>query len=169
MRLASVLSAAALASSVLGDGNSIRKAIKTTGHDTTALGDVVSAWPGDVLGALPVVGKAVGLFVALKRGSRTARASAPLSFDEALGVATATGDLTSAVNKTLAALVVARPKFDYLLVTPLILVTLDVQRRAANDFGGKVVAKVPKELRPIARQLIKGIDDDFETAIDAYH
>ncbi|EQL03211.1 Cell wall galactomannoprotein [Ophiocordyceps sinensis CO18] len=163
MRLASVLSAAALASSVLGDGNSIRKAIKTIGHDTTALGDVVSSR------ALPVVGKAVGLFVALKRGSRTARASAPLSFDEALGVATATGDLTSAVNKTLAALVVARPKFDYLLVTPLILVTLDVQRRAANDFGGKVVAKVPKELRPIARQLIKGIDDDFETAIDAYH
>ncbi|KAM4054344.1 hydrophobic surface binding protein A domain-containing protein [Hirsutella rhossiliensis] len=170
MRVASVVvSASALAGSVLGDGNTIRNAMKTIGRDTAALGDAVSSWSGDLLGALPIVGKAGGLLVALKHGAHTADVSTPLSFDEALTVATATGDLASTVNKTLDALVSARPKFDHLFVTPLILITLDVQRGASNDFSSKVVGKVPKELQSIARQLIKGIDDNFGAAIDAYH
>lgn len=170
MRAASLfVSAAALAGSVLGDGNTIRNAMRTVSRDTVALGDAVSSWSGGPLGVLPIAGKAGGLLVALKLGAKTAKESTPLSIEEAVDVYTATQDLSSAVNKTLNALVEARPKFDQLLVTPVILITLDIQRGAANDFSNRVVEKVPENLQSTARTLVRSIDEDFARVVDAYH
>lgn len=171
MRVASLLiSATALAVTVLSDGNAIRNAIKIIDRDTTDLGNTVSSWPGSLLGAVPIAGKADDLRQALEDGAHTAEVSAPLSYDEAVAVYQATGELNGTVNKTLSALIAAKPKFGRLpFGTTIMLNTLNVQRGAAKGFSNKVLTKVPKELQLIAKQIVKGIDDSFERVIDAYH
>ncbi|KJZ80095.1 hypothetical protein HIM_00809 [Hirsutella minnesotensis 3608] len=163
-----LLSAAALAGSVLADGESIRNAMKKISDDTAALGNIVSGWPGDPLGAFPIAIRTGGLLHTIKQGTSVAEESKPLSTDEALQVATSTQDLSKAVNKTLVALIDARPKFANFLATPLIRLSLHSQRDAAKEFSDKVIEKVPKDLQSVAQSLVKGIDDGFEKAIDEY-
>lgn len=169
MLLANVVSVVALAATALADGASITAAMTAIKADTTHLGDTVSAWGGDIFGVLTIAGESLGLLEALKKGSRTASKSAALTQDEALGIASATTELGAQVNRTLEAIIAAKPKFDHLIVvSPVILFNLEAQRKATADFSGKIVAKVPAELKPIAEQLIQPIDDGFAKAIAKY-
>ncbi|PHH89535.1 hypothetical protein CDD83_5821 [Cordyceps sp. RAO-2017] len=163
-----LLPLALLASSVVGDGNTIRVAMKRITGDTADLGKTVSSWHGDLFGALPVVGKAAALLASLKHGTHTARASTALTTDETLVIATSTQELSDQVNKTLQAVIDAKPKFDHLFVSPLIHLTLEVEKGAADDFSNALLKKVPKDLQSIAEELIKGIMNNFQKALDAY-
>lgn len=110
----------------------------------------MSACSGSVLSVLPVVSRVGALLVALEHGAHTARVSTPLSVDEALSVA-------------------ARPKFDALHLGPVVAVGVRVERAAAADFISHVVDKVPADLRPLAMELVKSIDDSFERTVKALH
>ncbi|POR35510.1 Uncharacterized protein TPAR_04291 [Tolypocladium paradoxum] len=170
MLLTNVLSVVALgAATVLADGKAIMAAMNTIKADTAHLGATVASWRGDLLGVLAIAGESFGLLDDLKKGSRTADRSAPLTQDEALAIATVTADLATEVNKTLSAIIVAKPRFDRLLiVSPIILINLEAQQKATADFSAKVVAKVPKDLQAIAQSLIQPINDAFKKAIARY-
>ncbi|PNY29126.1 Uncharacterized protein TCAP_00951 [Tolypocladium capitatum] len=173
MLLANVLPVVALAATtVLADGKAITAAMATIKADTVQLGASVSSLAGDlldVLTVLPIAGESLGLLADIKKGAEVADKSAPLTQDEALGLASVTVDLAAQVNKTLEILIAAKPKFDGLLVvSPIIFLNLEAQREATTDFGNKVVAKVPKDLQAIAKGLMQPIDDGFNEVIAAY-
>ncbi|QPH16071.1 hypothetical protein C2857_000617 [Epichloe festucae Fl1] len=157
---------------VAADGKekeAITHALGLINTQTADLGSAVANWKGDLLGALPITTKSAQLLEQLRRSRRTADASRPLSTDEALAVAVATGDLSRVVQATLGTIVDNKPRFDKLLVlSPVVLLNLELQRGATADFSDAVVRKVPEGLKTIAQGLIKPIDDAFAAAIDKY-
>ncbi|GAB0138204.1 hypothetical protein EsDP_00006445 [Epichloe bromicola] len=160
----------ALAAPAPADGKeAITHALGLIKTQTADLGSAVTHWRGDLLGALPITAKSAELLEQLKRSRRTADASRPLSTDEAFAVAVATGDLSQVVQATLRTFVDNKPRFDkHLILSPVVLLNLRLQRDATADFSDAVVRKVPEDLKDVARGLIKPIDDAFAAAIDKY-
>ncbi|KAG5983960.1 hypothetical protein E4U55_006570 [Claviceps digitariae] len=150
-------------------GQAITAALTTIQNKTTDLGTAVSSWNGHLLTALPITLTATDLLTHLHHATSTAHASPPLTVDGALAVALATGSLSPVVQSTLRTIVRNKPRFDALLVlSPVVLLQLELQRRATADFSDAVVDKVPGNLKGVARGLIKPIDDAFGEAIEAY-
>ncbi|KAK4134439.1 putative antigenic cell wall galactomannoprotein [Trichocladium antarcticum] len=169
MRLVTLLAPLAFAASVLADGQAIAGALAKTDTATAKLGAAVSKWRGDLLGALPIVAESTGLLTTVKKGTKTAENSEPLDFDGTLAVAHATQKLTGTVNSTLTALINAKPKFDKLRMSPLIFITLELQKKATNDMSDAIIAKVPEQLQALARDIVAPIAASFEVALDVYH
>lgn len=69
---------------------------------------------------------------------------------------------------TLETVIRAKPDFDRLLLRPVILLNLELQRDLTEDFSDAVIAKVPDELQANAKELVKGIGESFEKAIKTY-
>ncbi|EFY96652.1 hydrophobic surface binding protein A family protein [Metarhizium robertsii] len=169
MRLTPILSIMALAATAIADGKAITDAMASIKTKTTDLGATVSNWKGDLLGALPITVKSTQLLKEIKTASKTAEQSAMLTTEEALAVAGATTDLSKAVTASLQIIVDAKPKFDRLIIlSPVVLLNLEMLQDATDDFSGKVVSKVPEALQGIAQGLIKPIEDAFAAAIDKY-
>ncbi|OAQ59593.1 antigenic cell wall galactomannoprotein [Pochonia chlamydosporia 170] len=169
MRLTPLVSIMALAATAIADGKAITDAMAKINTQTADLGTTVKNWKGDLLGALPITVKSTQLLKQIKSAAKVADKSAPLSFDEALAVAGATGDLSKTVQATLQTIVDTKPKFDKLIIlSPVVLLNLELEQDATDDFSGKVVSKVPEALQAIAQGLIKPIDDAFAAAIDKY-
>lgn len=168
MRLSLLPTLAALAATVLADGAAIVSAIDAIDKSTVALGSGITSWNGKLLGALPIVGSSTKLLIDVKKGTKTAEQSEPLTNDEAFQVAFATINLAADVNVTLGAIIEAKPKFDKVLLSPVILGNLKIQQGATEEFSGAVIDKVPAELQDIAKQLVGGIADSFDQAIEAY-
>jgi len=167
MRLFTALAAAAalLSSTVLAD---IAAAITTITADTVALNDTVASWDGNLLGALPITVQSAQLLSAIDSGTRTAKQAAPLTDLEAFSIAGLTSTLAQDVASTLDTIVAAKPHFDHLLLSPAILLNLQLEKKATDDFSAAVVEKVPEELRQVASSIVAGIDASFDKAIGAY-
>ena len=147
----------------------IPAALDSIAKDTVALNETVAHWNGLPLSLLGIVSKSSTLLNEIKKGTKTADASDPLTFDEALSVATGTTALATDVHQTLDTIVATKKKFDfYLIVSPILKKTLKDQRAATVDFSDAVIAKVPENLREVAKNLIQPIYDDFDKAIAAY-
>lgn len=143
--------------------------IKKVDSSVGALGDTVVAYKGGLLGAVPILEKSVNLLIDINKGTKDTENSAPLTLDEAFGVASATIDLVATVNSTLQAVIDRKPDFDKLLViSPIILGNLELQKSATDKFSAAIVEKVPVEAQPIAEELIAEIEASFEAALDAY-
>ncbi|KAK2589952.1 hypothetical protein QQS21_012374 [Conoideocrella luteorostrata] len=159
----------ALAATAIADGKVITDAMATIKTKTADLGTTVANWKGDLLGALPITIKSAELLKQLKQSTKAAEKSAALTTEESLAVAGATGDLAKVVQSTLKTITDNKPRFDKLIIlSPVVLLNLELQHDATEDFSSTVVSKVPAELRPIASGLIKPIDDAFNAAIEKY-
>ncbi|KAG6002889.1 hypothetical protein E4U21_002711 [Claviceps maximensis] len=151
------------------DGKTITAALAAIQNKTTDLGSAVSAWDGHLLGVLPITSTSSHLLSQIKHATSTAQASDPLTLDGALAVALATGSLSAVVQATLRIIVDNKHRFDKLLiVSPVVLLELELQRHATAKFSAAVVDKVPVSLRGVAQGLVKPIDDAFGAAVDAY-
>ncbi|KZZ94276.1 Cell wall galactomannoprotein [Moelleriella libera RCEF 2490] len=163
------MAALSSATAVLADGKTITDALATIQAKTTDLGAAVSNWRGDLLGALPITFKSTELLTTLKQATRDAEASGVLTLEESLAVASATDELSKTVVSTLQTIVDTKPKFDRLIIlSPIVLLNLELEKGATEDFSATVVSKVPQDLKPVAEGLIKPIDDAFAAAIDKY-
>lgn len=163
-----LLSVALLARSVLADGAAIVSALQTITADTIQLNETVSSWNGGLLGTLPIIVQSTALLEAINNGTKVAEASANLTLLEAFAVAEATLTLAADVNQTLATIEAARPKFDDLLLGPVILLNLELEKSATDKFGAAVSEKVPSDLQSTAAGLVAEIDAGFDVAIAAY-
>ncbi|KAK0384872.1 hypothetical protein NLU13_7350 [Sarocladium strictum] len=161
------LSAVALAIQVVSAAT-ILDSIHEVDGSTGALGSSVKSWKGNFLGTLPIIGASTVLLGDINDGTKTAKASAPLTLDEALDVAGATISLGDTVNSTLQAVIDRRPDFQKLLLGPVILGTLEMQKSATDRYTAAVLEKVPQEAQAIARDLIGDIESSFQKALDAY-
>jgi hypothetical protein len=168
MLLSKVFALAGLASTALASGASIIAAMDSISNSTKALNKTIASWDGRVLGVCPIVVKSTQLLLDIKNGTEVAHASANLTFSEAVQVASATTSLATVVNSTLTTIIKAKSKFDKLLLSPVILVTLELQKGATDDFSAAVIEKVPASLQATAKGLVKPISDAFSKAIDKY-
>ncbi|RMY14775.1 hypothetical protein D0867_07037 [Hortaea werneckii] len=157
-----------LASTVYADGAAILKSLDEISASTNKLNDAVVSFKGDFPGALPIAADSIALLEDIKSGTKTAKASDPLTFDETIKVAGATFSLQSTVNMTLANIEDAKPKFDKLLLSPVILGNLKLDKSATDDFSMAVTEKVPENLQATAEQLTAGFDAAFDEAIATY-
>ncbi|KAF4959119.1 hypothetical protein FSARC_10832 [Fusarium sarcochroum] len=167
MRL-SLLPLVALAGSALASGDTISAAIDNISNATLALNKTIATWPKTLIGTLPITTKSTLLLAEIHRGTVVARDSEPLSLDETLQVAKATSQLGADVNITLETVIAAKPSFDKLLLSPVILLNLELQRNLSIDFSEAVVSKVPADLQDKAKALVQGIDDSFAQAIQKF-
>ena len=162
-------SIALLARTVLGDGAAIYDALATINTNTLDLQSKVQSWSGGLLGTLPIIVESTELLAAIKNGTRTAESSAPLSAIEAITVAGETVTLSNSVTSTLSTIVQNKPRFDKLLLSPVILLNLQLEKQATDQMSSAIIAKVPEELQATAQSLIAPIDAAFDQAIDAYN
>jgi hypothetical protein len=169
MKLTTLLATLSLTGTALADGASIVAALTTVDSTTSKLGTAVSTWKGTILGTLPIITESTALLVEVKKGTKTAEQSAALDVPATLDVATATNKLVTSVNTTMSALIAAKSKFDKLLLTPLIFVNLELQKKATGEMSEAIIAKVPAELQELARGLVAPIEKSFELALDEFH
>jgi hypothetical protein len=167
MRL-SLLPLVALAGCAFASGDTISTAIDNIFNATLALNKTIATWPQTLLGTIPITTKSTLLLTAIHNGTLVARESEPLSLEETLQVAKATSELSNDVSLTLETVIAAKPKFDKLMVSPVILLNLELQRALSADFSEAVIAKVPENLQGNAKALVQGIDDSFAKAIKKY-
>ncbi|TVY84192.1 Cell wall mannoprotein, partial [Lachnellula suecica] len=164
-----ILPVAFLATTVLADGASIAAAIAAIQNATTALGTTVASFPAGLLGlteVLPLLVDSTKLLLVINTGTQTASSSANLTDAEAIGIVAPTQALASAVNSTLTSVIAAKAKFDPLvIISPTILLNLELEKSASDKFGTAVVGKVPAALQAIAESLLVPIDDAFTEAI----
>jgi hypothetical protein len=105
----------------------------------------------------------------INEGTTIATDSANLTLSETVAVASATAKLSLVVQSTLNTLLLAKSKFDKLLVvSPIVLYNLKQQQTATNEFGAAVTAKVPTAYQGLAASLLKPIQTAFNTTITAY-
>jgi hypothetical protein len=168
MRLTALLAPLSLVATVLADGQAIVDSIGVITSTTNALDTAVSSWKGDLLGALPIVTKSTELLTDINNGTKTAKASSALSALEAITIAGAIQTLQKSVNATLTTIIASKHKFDHLLLSPVILLNLDLEKDASDRLGAAIKAKVPANLQTIAQGLQDTLDGYFDTAIDAY-
>lgn len=168
MHLPKALTLFNLASTALASGATILSAMSTITNTTKSLNKTISSWDGRLLGIAPISVKSAQLLLDIVNGTSIANASSPLTFAEAAQVASATTELAAVVNGTLDTIVQAKPKFDKLLLTPVILIDLQLQRDASEDFAATVVDKVPASLRDTAEGLVEPIDEAFGRAVGKF-
>ena len=158
---------AALAVQIVS-GATILENVQQIDSSTAALGQTVEQWKGNFIGTLPIIESSFSLLKDINTGAKDAEASAPLTLDEAFGVAEATIELSGTVNSTLQAVIDRKPEFDKLLLGPIILGNLKMQNSATEKFSSAIVEKVPEEAQAIAESLIADIEASFKRALDVY-
>jgi hypothetical protein len=169
MRFATFLAPLAfLASTVAADAAAIADAVGVINSITLELQSKVTSWKGDLLGTLPIIVSSTELLKDINNATKTAKASAALEPLDALTVALAINSLSGTVNQTLTAIVAKKPGFDKLLLSPVILLNLELEKDATDKFGAAVAEKVPENLQDAAAALQATIDGYFDTAIEAY-
>ncbi|RDA85843.1 hypothetical protein CP532_4919 [Ophiocordyceps camponoti-leonardi (nom. inval.)] len=146
----------------------INTVLEDVSHRTEALGEAVSSWNGGLLSALPILGKSSGLYVSLLKGGQVAKESKPLSQEETIEIASKTQQLSDKVKKTIKVLIDAKPKFKRLFLTFVIRVALVLDKKAADDMIASIIDKIPKDFQGLAKEIVKGIQGDFDKAIAAY-
>ena len=146
----------------------IAESVTKVDTSTVALGEAASSWKGDLFGTFPIVKGSAALLIDIKKGTKAAQDSEPLTFDETLEVAQATISLADNVNKTLQTIIDVKPKFDKLILSPVILGNLEIEKAATDKFSAAIIDKVPEETKEIAQGLIDGITGSFDLALEAY-
>ncbi|TVY87655.1 hypothetical protein LAWI1_G005683, partial [Lachnellula willkommii] len=157
---------------ILASGATILTALSEIQNNTSALNNTVTSFQPGLVGlteVLPLLSASTALLASINSATAVASSSANLTTDEAISVAGATESLATAVNTTLANVIRTKPKYDTLLiVSPVVLLNLKLEKEATDRFGAAVVAKVPAGLQGIAENLLVPIDDSFEEAIAVY-
>ncbi|KAJ9161737.1 hypothetical protein NKR19_g1980 [Coniochaeta hoffmannii] len=171
MRFTTFLAPLALvASTVTASGATISDAIGVINTVTLELQSKVAGWKGppDLLGTLPIIAVSTELLKDINNATKTAKASAPLDALEALTVAIAINNLSGSVNSTISTIIARKRDFDKLLLSPVILLNLELEKDATDRLGVALADKVPEELKGAAATLQATIDGYFDNGINAY-
>lgn len=169
MKLSLVLATVAtLVGNVVADGASIVSALDIISSEASTVESTLSSWPGDFLGALPITEQSAELLIGILNATAVAKASANLTDTETISVATATINLVTGTNSTVTAIIDAKPKFDHLLLSPVIYLSLQTLKAASDQLSAAITEKLPTVYQAVAEALSAELDDSFDTALDAY-
>jgi hypothetical protein len=154
---------------VIADGAAIHSCLVNINNYTLTLNTTVSSWDGGLFTTLPIVVQSATLLGAINNGTSTAEASANLTITESITIALDVIKLVTSVNTTLTTIMASKPKFDHLLLSPVILLNLQLEKDATAKMSDAILAKVPSTLQATALSLSAKIDDSFTEAIALYN
>lgn len=163
-----ILGLASIAGCVLADGAAIVEALEIISDDTVLLNNTVTSWTGEILGTLPIITESASLLIDINNGTQTAEYSAALTDTETFDVAITVAGLITATNTTLTNIINTKPKFDKLLLSPVIYLTLASQKDASNKLSAAIAKKVPATFTDAAEQLGATLSASFDVALKAY-
>jgi len=164
----SLITLAALASTAVADLASIQAALSDVSESVTKVKSALDGWKGDLIGTLPVVAASAELVITLEINTLKVKKSANLTEDEAIEVAGTTADLITNTQPVLDGLTAAKPKFDKLLLSPVIYLSLLTQKSATLDLSGAVVSKLPDIYAEVGEALIAELSGLFDTVVAVY-
>lgn len=163
-----LVSLALAVSPVVADGAAIIESLGTLSSSSADLNNTVAEWSGELFDALPIVTKSVGLLTDTKDAAGVAEESEELTTEEAATLASSMQGLITDIENTLTTLEEAKPKFDELMMGPVILLNLKMQKKETDNFSAAVVEKIPEALREVAQGMVDEVAGLFDKAIDAY-
>lgn len=164
----SLIAFAALASTAVADLASIQKSLGEVSKSVDKVKSALDGWKGDLIGTLPVVAASAELVITLEVNTLKIKKSANLTEDEAIEVAGTTAELITNTQPVLDGITAAKPKFDKLLLSPVIYLSLLTQKSATLDLSAAVVSKIPETFAEIGEALIAEISGLFDTVIAVY-
>ncbi|PQE21316.1 antigenic cell wall protein [Rutstroemia sp. NJR-2017a WRK4] len=168
MRFYHIIPLCFFVTAAIADGAAILNAIDEVANTTTALNTTVSNWDGSILSSFPIITLSTKLLIDINSGTHTAQASANLSLTETITIAGATSSLVTTVQSTLQTIIKAKPKFDHLLFSPLILLNLVEEKSATDKFSAAIIQKVPVDYQALAEQIVAPVHTAFGQAILVY-
>lgn len=157
------------ASSVLADGAAIVDAISGIQNATAELTSTVASWDGGILGALPLVSESTSLLTAINDATDTTKQSANLTDIEAVTVGITILSLVTDVNSSLTTIIDAKPKFDKVFSSGIVLLNLALERSASADFSDASLEKLPATFASVGETLSGEITDSFDQAIGVHN
>lgn len=163
-----LLCVTSLVGTTLADLASIVASLSTISTDTVSLNETVASWSGDLLGALPITVKSTSLLIDINNATAVADDSDVLSDVDTFTVAVTVAGLITATNSTLTQIIAAKPKFDKLLLSPIIYLTLASQKDASGKLSDAIAAKVSATFQDAAKALGEELAESFDVALDAY-
>lgn len=153
---------------VLADEASIAAAISAIQNATLELSNTVGSWDGGLLSSIPIIVESTSLLTIINEGTATAKQSANLTELEGFTIGLDTIQLVDDVNSTLTTIIAAKPKFADILLAPVVLLNLELEKSASADFSDAVISKLPAVLAPVGEELSDEIAASFDLAISAY-
>ena len=163
-----LFSLAAAIAPVAADGAAIIESLGTLSSSSAELNNTVADWSGELFDALPIVTQSIGLLTDTKEAAGVANESEPLTVEEAATLAGAMQGLITDIENTLTTLEEAKPKFDELMMGPVILLNLKMQKKETDTFSAAVLEKIPEGLRDVAQGMVDEVAGLFDKAIEAY-
>lgn len=164
-----LLGALALAiTPIAADGAAIVESLGTLSTSSSELNNTVAEWSGKLLHSFPIVTKSLGLLKDTKDATEVAEDSEVLTITEVTELAGAMQDLIGVIDDTLTTLGEAKPKFDKLLMGPVILIDLKLQKKETDKLSAAVIEKVPEELQDIAKGMVEEVSGLFDKAIEEF-
>lgn len=117
---------------------------------------------------MPILIDSTNLLDTIESGTKVARASANLTLDETLQIASATQSLVTIVQETLSTIISAKPKFNAILAGGLILLNLKEEKSETDKFSAAIIEKIPTAFQGLAQNIVAPIDTAFNEAIAEY-
>lgn len=158
-----------LVSSVVVADDTIGKSLQAITAKVLGLNTTLTNFKGDLPGLFPLLIDSNALLNTIKDGKKISDKAPVLTFQETLLLAEITTVLVKDTNDTITTLIATKPKLaPFIIAVPIVLSTAKSLRNATVDLSTSVIAKIPRDIQPVAQQLIQLIDDQFARAIKAY-
>lgn len=158
-----------LAATVVADLASVNNALLAIDKNLLGLKQTINSWDGQLFSAIPILFAASSVQNSIKAGAKAANDSQPLSFEDTLVIAQSTVTLADDTTTTIDDLIGIKPKLDKLVIgSPITLSNIKSIRTAVGDLATALIAKIPADTQPIAKELVKGIDDDLARGVKAF-
>lgn len=153
---------------ILADGTAIVSAVTSIQSATNGFTAAVAGWTGDAVSAIPIITQSTAALAAINRGTTSALLSNTLTTTEATGVGTAIVALVGSIKTSLDTLVASKPKFDKILLSPSVILTLEQEKAEYSAFSASVFSKFPDAFAATGQQLAAQITAEFDGAISSY-
>ncbi|KAJ6784713.1 hypothetical protein PWT90_00456 [Aphanocladium album] len=169
MLVSTILAPIALAATVLADGAAINSELKQVDQDIKALTSSLNGFAGNIFATLPILSATLTLDKQIKKATKVANDSQPLTSDDTISLADTVGTIITDATASIDAFIAVKPKFDKLtVVTPIAAGLVNGLKTDTGALGEAIIAKVPADFKEVAKQLVDQINAQFDRGIAAY-
>ncbi|PPJ50170.1 hypothetical protein CBER1_05198 [Cercospora berteroae] len=135
---------------------------------TNSVTTAIEAYTGDIQQALAVNGATGEVLTAIQAAQTTVDGTDAIDGDTALSLVGPIGDLNTAVESSISALIEKQPIFAENGLTEAVLTSLRTQQEASTALTDAIVGKLPEGLQDAGRQASQAAADSLARGIAAY-
>ncbi|KAM3415969.1 hypothetical protein BST61_g9459 [Cercospora zeina] len=168
MKFTAAIFAVGALAAVRRQSGSLSEAIQAITTATTAVTTAIEAYNGDIQEALAVNGATGEVLTAIQAAQSTVDATDAIDGPTAISLVDPTGNLNTAVEASIDALIAKQPVFASNGLTDAVLQSLRTQQEASTALTDAIVSKLPEALQDAGRQSSQPAADAIARAIAAF-